>query len=218
MFSEEDIKNQIADIGAFMKPTYLGIDPSGMGLNKTVWVGRDAFKAKVLATEAKSSTIGIAEKTITLAKHYEISPQNTKLDNFGVGANVGMEIAAGVYEKIHAINVGGKPKDDRFLNIRAEMYWLLREWLKKGGKLVKNENWRQLLLIKYKRTLSGKIQVMGKEEMVKKGWDSQDHVDALALSFVPQGVGRTTTASIGILSSLYQELSNEEIIKLSDVY
>ena len=150
--------------------------------------------------------------------HYEIAPKNIKVDNFGAGANVSQEIALGVNERVHAVNVGNKPKDDRFLNIRAEMYWLLREWIKKGGKLIKNEAWRQLLVIRYKRTLSGKIQIMSKEEMVKHGWDSPDEMDAVALSFVPENVGTERIAVPDFNDYSNPQLSNEDIAKLTDVY
>ncbi|MEK7111819.1 MAG: hypothetical protein AAB875_00680, partial [Patescibacteria group bacterium] len=217
MFSEEDIKNQIPDIGNFVKPTYMGVDPSGMGKNYSVWVGRDAFRCKVLATEAKSTDVSIAEKTITLSTHYEIKPENVKLDNFGVGANVSAEIALGVHERIHAVNVGAPPREERFLNIRAEMYWCFREWLKKGGQLVRNPAWRQLLNIRYKRTLGGKIQVMSKEDMVRKGWDSPDEADAAALSFVYSNVGHEAIA-LGSIYNYQRELSNEEIAKAVNIY
>ena len=217
MFSEEDIKNQIPDIGNFVKPTYMGVDPSGMGKNYSVWVGRDAFRCKVLATEAKSTDVSIAEKTITLSTHYEIKPENVKLDNFGIGANVSAEIALGVHERIHAVNVGAPPREGRFLNIRAEMYWCFREWLKKGGQLVRNPAWRQLLNIRYKRTLGGKIQVMSKEDMVRKGWDSPDEADAAALSFVYSDVGHEAIA-LGSIYNYQRELSNEEIAKAVNIY
>lgn len=215
MFDEEDIKRQIPDVGPFMKPAYMGVDPSGLGKNKSVWVGRDAFKAKVLAKETKSSTVGLAEKTITLSQHYEVKPGDVKIDNFGIGANISQEIALGVQERVHAVNVGGKPKDERFLNIRAEMFWNLREWLKKGGKLVRNDGWRQLLTIYYKRTLTGKIQVMSKEEMVRRGWESPDVADGAALTFVPSDVGHE---SVYATATRMRELSNEEIARLTGVY
>src|SRR3990167_401116 len=44
MFSEDDIQNQVQDVGALTKPAYLGVDPSGYGKNKSAWVVRDAFK------------------------------------------------------------------------------------------------------------------------------------------------------------------------------
>lgn len=218
MFSEEDIKNQVMDIGPLMKPALMGVDPSGMGKNKSVWVVRDAFRAKLVGVEAKSSPVSVAEKTVTLATHYEIEPGKVKLDNFGVGANVAQEIALGVRERIHALNVGGKPRDERFLNIRAEMYWLGREWLKKGGRLVRHEDWRQLLTIYYKRSLSGKIQVMSKEEMLRKGWDSPDTADAWALTFVPDEVGHESVRTSDARGGSYSQLTDKEIASMTSIY
>ncbi len=211
MFTEDDISKQVADIGSWMKPTYMGVDPSGQGANKTVWTIRDAFRMKVLSIEKKSNTLDIAEQIVSASMHHEIKPQNVKIDNFGVGANISQEIALGVHERVHSINVGNKPRDDRFINIRAEMFWLFREWLKKGGKLVKHEGWRQLLTIRYKRTLAGKIQIMSKEEMIKKGWESCDVADAGALTFVPADVGRETT-------SIRTPIQDVDTQKITDLY
>ena len=213
MFNEADIQ-EVSDVGPFMKPVYLGVDPSGLGRNKSVWCLRDAFKAKIADREAKSSSMTVAERTITLGMHYEVPPANVKIDNFGAGANVAQEIALADHTRVHAINVGSKPKDERFLNVRAEMYWLLREWLKKGGKLVRGGEWRQLLTIRYNRTLQGKIRVMSKEDMIKKGFESPDDADALALTFVPSYVG-----SVGIATrSFGEELSDKEIADIVNVY
>lgn len=217
MFSEADIAEQIADIGQFMRPTYLGVDPSGMGKNKSAWAVRDAFKAKIVATEAKSNPVSVAERTVTLAMNYEVKPINVKVDNFGSGANVALEIALGVRERVHAVNVGAKPSEERFLNVRAEMYWKLREWIKKGGKLVRNDGWRELLTIRYNRTLTGKIRVMSKEDMVKKGYDSPDMADALALTFIPDHVGTETTA-LPRGSTPSSQMSDEDIAKATNVY
>lgn len=215
MFDKKDINDQVADIGSFVRPAFMGVDPSGLGRNLTAWVGRDAFKMKVLALEKKSTTVGMAEKTITIAGHYEIKPENVKIDSFGAGSDISQEIALGVNERVHPVNVGGKPLSDRFLNIRAEMYWNFREWLKKGGKLVRNDCWNQLLTIFYKRTLSGKIQVMSKEEMMKRGWDSPNEADAGALTFVAANIGRESMSQI---LGIERSLSDEEMVKMTDIY
>lgn len=111
---------------------------------------------------------------------------DTVIDNFGVGANVGMEIVrAGKYVK--AINVGEEAEDDdRFLNKRAELSWRAREWLKKGGELVgphAEELKAEALLIKYRYGPKGKIQIMSKDDMRRNGIKSPNKWDAFTLTF-----------------------------------
>lgn len=162
----------------------LGIDPSGGGNNKTIWVVRDKFKAKIYASEKISDEMSIAQKTLTIMKHEKIDGCDTYVDNFGIGANVTQAVARGG-EWIQGINVGDKPDDEeRFANLRAEAYFRLKEWLRKGGELITDGRWDELLGIKYKSTLQGKIQIMSKNEMVKSGMKSPDISDALMLTFV----------------------------------
>jgi len=64
------------------------------------------------------------------------------------------------------------------------MYWRAREWILRGGKLEKDDDWKQLTKIKYKiADSSGRIKIMSKEEMLKEGVDSPDVADAFALTF-----------------------------------
>ena len=166
----------------------MGIDPAGEGANETIWVLRDNFKARVVAKEAKSTSKSIAQKTQTLMELYGLTGDDVYVDNFGVGANVSQELALGGVG-VHGVNVGDPPDDkERFGNLRAEAYFGLKEWVKKGGELVEDEGWEQLLNIKFKRNLRGKIQIMSKDEMRRAGIVSPDVADALSLTFVePDG-------------------------------
>ena len=178
-----DTLSYVPDTGPFTAPK-LGVDPAGAGINKTAHVIRDAFKAKVMALEDKSTPKSVAERTMTLMTHYNIPPNRVIIDSFGTGANVSQEIALADHSRVHAINVGDRPDDqERYTNIKSELYWRLREWLIAGGQLVRHPDWKQLLIIKYKRTATGKIQIMSKEEMLKNGYQSPDCAEALALSF-----------------------------------
>ena len=80
-----------------------------------------------------------------------------------------------------------KSKDELFLNIRAEAYYAIKSWFRKGGSLIENENGHQLkdelLTIKFKRNLQGKIQIMSKDEMRKQGIASPNKADAFMLTF-----------------------------------
>ena len=174
----------------FVGQVKMGVDPAGEGLDVTSWVIRDNYRAKIIGVEKVSNPKSIAQKTLTLMTQHNVLPENVAVDNFGVGANVSQELALGGYS-VNSVNVGDKPLDEeRFMNLRAESYWRIREWLKKGGELTYDERWKELLIIKYRRELSGKIKIMSKREMAKEGFKSPNHADALMLTFVrPDDIG-----------------------------
>ena len=164
----------------------MGVDPAGMGKNETVWAVRDRFRASVVATEKLSESKSIAEKTMTLAHFYGVLCNQVFIDNFGIGANVAVELAgAGFMPK--ALNVGDSPSKENetvYINLRAEAYWELKQWLRSGGELVGDRaKWEQLLTLRYRRELSGKLKIMSKDDMGKEGLKSPDRADALMLTF-----------------------------------
>jgi hypothetical protein len=183
LVSESQLKF-VEDVGRLQSPR-LGVDPSGSGDNKTALVLRDPFRAKVASLKDKSTPKSIAEDVLTLMTEYDIDPTKVAVDNFGEGANVPVEIAIVDGDRVNGIN-GGDMADDpeRFLNKRAENYWRLREWIVAGGELVTSPEWKQILTIRYKRNLKGRIVIMSKEDMkLKHGWESPDVADGLSLTF-----------------------------------
>lgn len=210
LLSEAELK-YTPDLGSF-KDASMGIDPSGEGTNKTAIVVRDAFMAKVVLHEDTSTSKGIADKALTFGIHYSVPVGRMTIDAFGVGANVGMEISMSSQERPRAINVGEKADNpERFVNRRAELYWRLREWCLKGGLLVRHPEWKQLLTIRYKRTGTGKIQIMSKVEAKEVyGYESPDVADALSLSFM----GDNEPISGGVR----EEMSDSELKEIISVY
>lgn len=194
LLAERDIHQQ-PDFGEntqFPTNSILGVDPAGEGDDKSSWVIRDNFKAKKIFEEKKSTAKSIAERTITLMAVYDIQPRNVVIDSFGTGADVGKEIAIatkGQYN-VTTVNVGDTCEQERdkeiYINKRAEIYYKMKKWFQQGGEIVENENMKtELMGIKYKRTLSGKIQIMSKLEMKKKyGLKSPNDADALSLTFL----------------------------------
>lgn len=166
-------------------PRRLGVDPAGEGSDKAAWIERDAFKARVCASEKKSNSKGIASKTYTLMTGDSITEENVIVDSFGIGSETVKELAL-MRQDVRSINVGeAASEDDRFVNRRSEAYWRLREWCIKGGEIVFHEDLkRELLSIKFMRTTQGKIQIMPKKEMRKQGIPSPNFADALMLTFV----------------------------------
>jgi hypothetical protein len=88
--------------------------------------------------------------------------------------------------RVNAVNVGDQPNIDKelYVNLRAYAYWKQREWIKQGGQLVRHTGWEEATSIRHRKELNGKMKIMGKVEMKKKGYHSPDHMDALMLTFV----------------------------------
>lgn len=192
LLTEKNI-NDIPDVGIrWTGAVILGVDPSGEGKDKTSWVLRDNFKMMKIHEERKSNAKTIAEKTITFIEQYGIDPRDVVVDSFGVGMDVGMQIAiaTGGKMEVTTVNVGEKSDlesdQELYLNKRAEAYYKMKKWLQSEGEMVENKNFREELLEqKYKRGLSGKIQMMPKVDMKKKyGYDSPNDADAASLTFL----------------------------------
>jgi len=199
--------------------TRMGIDPSGEGQDETAWAVRDEFKGGIIGTERTSNPKSIAEKTLTLMEKYGSQAKTTFIDNFGVGANVSQEIAlTPLAYRVNGVNVGDKSKDELYLNVRAEAYFKIKEWFRKGGSLIENEMGKklkdELLKIKFRRSLKGQIQIMSKLEMSKQGIPSPNKADAFMLTFcdikpqnqyadvyIPQGMSANARQTTGYQSA-----------------
>jgi hypothetical protein len=165
----------------------LGVDPGGQGSDVTAYVVRDRFRAIIVGEEPKSDEKSTARRVLTLMDKYHVRDHNVTIDNFGVGANVARELALSHdmnNPRVHALNVGDKSGDDDYVNIRAQAYWRMKQWIRRGGLLVDDKRWEELTNLRYRRELSGKMKIMGKVEMRKEGYKSPNFADALMLTFV----------------------------------
>jgi hypothetical protein len=105
----------------------------------------------------------------------------------------------------------GKTSKERFKNLRAEMWWLMRarfertfEFVEKGVRhpledLISIPNHPQLIAQLshplYHHSDTGKILIESKDDMRKRGVASPDFADALALCFCPLVPRRTFSAA-----------------------
>lgn len=177
---------QISDGIPFIGAKRMGVDPSGEGDDKTVWVVRDRFQARVVATELTSNEKTIALRTHQIAKELDIAPYDVTVDNFGVGANVAKELLLLDHLfAVHSLNWGEKAQDDTvYINRRAEAHFRGRDWLIRGGALIGDEIKKDILAVDYQNTLAGKKKVMDKPKLIKKLGRSPDRGDAFFLTFI----------------------------------
>ncbi len=169
----------------FVGRKIMGVDPAGEGDDMTVWVMRDNYQTRVVATETTSNSKSIAMKTLELVKEFEMRADDVIIDNFGVGANVSAELLL-LDHKMHvtAMNWGDDADDgDVYLNKRAECCFRARDWFVRGGSLIGDELKRDLLAYMYTNTLSGKRKIIDKPKLKKKLMRSPDRADALLMTF-----------------------------------
>ena len=81
------------------------------------------------------------------------------------------------------VNFSGKADDARYLNKRAEMWFRMAEWVKRGGALPNNPQLVRELTTAMYTFHNGKITIEPKEQIKERLGFSPDLADALALTF-----------------------------------
>ena len=171
----------------------LGNDVAGGGRNFSVSVLRAYNVARKIYKENQPDTMIFVGNIIRFMQALSIMGDDVSIDKVGVGKG-GFDRLREMNDKIIGVNAGDSPADKtRYANLRAEMYWRTREWVLRGGKLEKDDDWLQLTKIKYTvADSSGKIKIMSKEEMLKEGIDSPDVADALSMTFARSDIPPAT--------------------------
>lgn len=188
LITEDDIKRAMLkpdeEVPAHGGERRLGVDVAIGGNNFTVWALRSMNYAEILSRSLVDNLTDIAARTILYAKDTRTGDEDTFVDMVALGRGV-LEPLHNQQFKAVGINAGDAAGEfTRFANSRAEAYWRLMEWLKKGGRLSRDDNWLELCKIKYKPDSKGRIQIMSKDTMRALGIDSPDVADALALTFM----------------------------------
>lgn len=187
------------------------LDPAGEGQDTADWAARDRLLARIVHTEKSSNEKTLAAASISLCDRFWIDPIDLVIDAFGVGHKVAQEIALMTSQqkrpwRVTPVNTG-EPCDDEYdrelyINKRAEGFYKMMLWVASGGTFMECATpeettllKRELLSIRLKRTLSGRIQIMDKVQMKKlglNGGSSPNKADALSMTFLrPDGAKRS---------------------------
>lgn len=197
-------------------PVAAGLDIAEEGRNRSVFIARQGPVVRMPTVLAPGNTtrtayaaVGEAERAAATVLSY---------DSVGVGAGVRGTLDS-MERKLpftpQAVNTGqaptetrwpdGRTSKERFLNLRAELWWTLRLRFEKayeyrlwqqeaeGGfehpaeEMISlpdcSELIAQLSLPLAEPTETGKVQIESKKKMRARGVESPDHADALALAF-----------------------------------
>lgn len=186
-----EIENAVVDADVHFGVDRVAFDIAGGGRNYTVGVRRSTNLAEITYKSQEKNTLTVTGVAVRQKREFLLDNRNIWIDMVGVGRGAADQIRATLPGAI-GFNGGMEAHDKtRFTNLRAETYWAIREWLLKGGRLL-NENtgqpatlsdWMQLSNIWYKEDSKGRVMMMPKEQMLKKGIDSPDVADALSMTF-----------------------------------
>lgn len=175
----------------------IGNDVAGMGVDDTVYCFRydDYVQKFKVENTTEADHMQIAG---TLCQYLSCKDTYAFIDTIGEGAGVysrlreqRLENAISAKASEGASDYSDETGEREFVNMRAYMFWAVRDWLNpkhnhRAALPPDNQLLEELTTIKYKIQSNGKILIEPKEEIKKKIKRSPGKADALALTFYPQ--------------------------------
>jgi hypothetical protein len=187
------------------KPLRLGVDVAGMGRDSSAFCYRYDYYVShfdMVQSGGVANHMEIAGKTksILLAN----TGAQAMIDTIGEGAGVFSRLEEQKIKGAHSVKFSeaaeyrGKDLQDitgqyEFLNMRAYLFWAIRDWLNPANKTSAalppdDELTQELTEMQWKFRSDGRVQIEPKEDIKKRIGRSPDKSDALANTFYPAEV------------------------------
>jgi hypothetical protein len=160
----------------------LGVDVARFGDDATVIYCRQGLKAGPFLEMRGADTQQVADRVM-------LAVQKTKaelvfVDETGLGAGV---VDALRRHRIRVVGVNGAERaieHEKFHNKRAEVQWLMSQWIKEGGQVpAEDPILHEDLMAPTYLFKNGRMVIEGKDQIKARMGRSPDHSDALALTF-----------------------------------
>lgn len=176
-----------ADYRVHGEAVVVGVDPARFGDDTSVIytrIGRDARTYPIVRMN-KADTMTLASR---IAEHVNVFKRAGRfvllnVDGGGVGGGVVDRLRQLGYE-VNEVQFGSKAINMKvYANKRAEIWGALRDWLQ-GGALPDDAGLlAELTAVEYGFNITDQILLEKKESMKRRGLDSPDCADALAITF-----------------------------------
>lgn len=164
---------------------HLGVDVGG-GSDESTIAHRRGPVVRVIHSDQNPDTMATCGRIIEALR--VTGAETAKIDEIGIGRGVvdrGREQAF----PFLGVNVGEKAKDDeRFANLRAELYWHVRTLFEMGLidiDPLDEDLASELAEIRFERTSRGQVKIESKREARARGVKSPNRADALMLAMSP---------------------------------
>lgn len=179
-------------------PRILGVDVARFGDDRTVIVPRQGLVMFQPIIMRNARTTEIAARIAVASDRWK--PDAIFVDGSGGygGGVVDSCLEAGII--CTEVQFGGKPNDERYFNKRAEMWFEMADWAKRGAAMPNiPELVRELTAPTYTFS-SGKLRLEEKDQIKKRLGFSPDIADGTALTFaqpvVPASAGRERVRAV----------------------
>ncbi len=171
----------------------IGVDVARFGDDSTIIFPRQGLAAFKFAEMRGARTPDIAAR-VAKAKIKWGSEIEFVDGTGGYGAGV-IDALLQAGHPTQEVHFSGKPIDPRYLNKRAEMWFEMAAWIKRGGAIPDDLKLKKELLAPLYTFHGGKFKLEEKDQIKKRLGFSTDRADALALTFaLPEMPGQSLQA------------------------
>lgn len=159
----------------------LGVDVARFGLDSTIIFPRQGLASFKFIEMRQAKSDEIAARVMLAKKKWGSEMEFVDgTGGFGSGVIDALSLAG---ESPMEIHFSGKAIDARYQNKRAEMWFEMADWVKRGAALPVNQDLKKELLAPTYTFHRGKFVLESKEQIKKRLGFSPDRADALALTF-----------------------------------
>lgn len=184
------------------EPLICGVDVARGGADDCVLRFRRGYDARSIAPiripgeQARDSMRLVTLCADVLAKTYEGRKVAAMfVDGTGIGGPIVDRLRQLSHTNVHEVQFGSESPDPKLANMRSFMWSKLRDWLPKGSIDGTPRLETDLTGPGYKHDKQDRVLLESKEDMKKRGLDSPDDGDALALTFArPVAIGAPAPA------------------------
>lgn len=160
----------------------MGVDVARTGNNRsviTIRQGQVMFRPKVFRNLTTTELVGQVAMVANEQKPIQIFP-----DANGIGAGVADRLIQLGYPVVPVMAGGAATKADRYGNKRAECWFEMSEWIKRGAAIPNDPALiSELIAPTYHFDAKNRILIESKDDLEKRGVESPDIADSLSLTF-----------------------------------
>ena len=165
----------------------LAVDVARFGADRSVILRRRGDRVEEIQVFRGIDTMALTGRVVAAIQDHQ--PAEVRVDEIGVGAGV-VDRLRELGHRVRGVNVARKARQDsKFVNVRAEAYWNLRDRFVAGRIALPADNAlvSELTTLRYEVDSADRVKMESKDDLRKRGAPSPDLADALMLAFMPPG-------------------------------